>query len=59
MELLSCDSCGVVLDARKLTFPKDIYTDQDEIDDTKAIWKNRDYLPFVQCPVCHAPVTKE
>ena len=59
MNLISCDNCGVVFDKDKLEFPTidDIYKDDGSIDEDKAIYCNRDWLPFVPCPVCESPVT--
>lgn len=59
MELISCDSCGIVLDAKKLSFPKDIYDDDGNVDASKGIWVHRDYFPYVSCPHCSCPIPKE
>lgn len=58
MNLISCDSCGVVLDKNKLRFPEDIWTEDGCVDMTKAVWKDKDHKPFVPCPVCKEPVTE-
>ena len=58
MNLISCDNCGIVLDKSKLKFPEEIYHDDGSVDLEKAIWFNRDYKPYVLCPVCKAPVTE-
>jgi hypothetical protein len=59
MDLISCDHCGVVLDAQKLDFPWDIYVNG-EIDDSKAVWDSdaHEYVAFVACPVCDHSVKK-
>jgi len=56
INLVSCDNCGVVLDASKLDFPDDIYRDDGGIDTGKATWDGDDYVPFVKCPVCQSKV---
>ena len=63
MRLISCENCGVVFDEDVLDFPVDLYKDDGndgcEIDDTKAVWINRDYRPFVACRVCGGKIIKE
>ena len=61
MKLISCDTCGVMLDADKLKFPDEIYDDQGSIDHSKGEYsqEHRDYLPYVRCPVCKEHVFKE
>lgn len=59
INLVSCDNCGVVLDASKLDFPNDIYMDDGGIDAGKATWDGDDYVPFVKCPVCQGKVLKD
>jgi hypothetical protein len=53
MNLRSCDNCGVVVDIDKVPFPDDIYAPDDTIDDTKAIWIDREFVPYIRCPVCN------
>jgi hypothetical protein len=52
MNLISCDNCGVVLDAEKIDFPSSIYKDG-EVDESRAVWnkETRDFTPFTRCPV--------
>jgi hypothetical protein len=57
MNLISCDSCGVVLDGDKLKFPEDIYDAEGAIDTDKAAWTSLGYEPKVLCPVCKSDIT--
>lgn len=61
MKLISCDSCAVMLDADKLAFPENIWTDEGCIDPDKGDYsqEHKEYLPYVRCPVCHERVFKE
>ena len=52
MNLISCEACGVVLDADNLEFPEDIEDENGSIDINKAIWNGWDYIPTTPCPVC-------
>lgn len=53
MKLISCDSCGVVLDADKLEFPEEVWDEDD-------IWVNQDQFEWdgdtnkacIDCPCC-------
>ena len=58
MNLISCDSCGVVLDKNKIVFPDGIWDDNYNLDSDKAVWDSnkRAYIPFVKCPACGEPV---
>jgi hypothetical protein len=56
MNLISCNYCGVVLDKNKLNFPRDIYTSEFSVDETKASWNGREFVAFVKCPVCTSEV---
>ena len=51
MNLTSCDGCGVVLDKNRLYFPDEIYTEEG-VDESKGMYNGREYVPFVECPVC-------
>lgn len=51
MNLINCTKCGVVLNKNDLNFPEDIW-DDGSIDDSKGKWDGRDFVPFVECPVC-------
>lgn len=52
MKLISCENCGVILDADKAGFPTNIYDNHGCIDQDKAAWDGGDYVPKVVCPVC-------
>lgn len=52
MNLVSCDGCGVVLDADKLKFPEDVYEEGGSVDLSKAAWNGDRFVAFVACPVC-------
>lgn len=52
MNLISCDTCGIVLDKNKLDFPEDIKLEDGSIDTSKAIWVNSEYFAYLGCPVC-------
>lgn len=62
IQLISCDNCGVVLDASKLDFPEDIYHRTPEgcsdYDRTKSIYDSArgEVVAKVDCPVCQSPV---
>ena len=60
ISLLSCDNCGVVLDAKKLPFAEDIYEDDGSVNERLASWnqKEREFQAFVPCPVCKEEVFK-
>jgi hypothetical protein len=53
MNLISCDNCGVVLDADKLDFPifHTVATDE-------YVWcsERREWVATVPCPVCKAKI---
>jgi hypothetical protein len=59
MNLISCSSCGVVLDSDFLRFPTtdDIYNERGEVnlDLAEIMWhetENDKVVPFTHCPVC-------
>jgi hypothetical protein len=54
MNLISCDNCGVVLDAHKLNFP----TLSFEQDPNIMAWDydRRVWVPTVSCPVCESKI---
>ncbi len=55
MKLLSCNECGIIVDADKLYFPHDLYTnDGGLIDDCE--WDGDDYIATVPCPVCTSKI---
>jgi hypothetical protein len=56
MNLVSCESCGVVLDKDRLSFAYDLYGDDGCIREDKALYLNGTYVAFVPCPVCEEAV---
>ena len=57
MNLISCNSCGVVLDAGVLNFAGVVtQTEAGHTDD--AVWDGDDYVPSVPCTVCKEKVTE-
>jgi hypothetical protein len=54
MNLVSCDECGIVLDANKLRFPENIFLEDGSVDQTKSSWDpvSSQYVPMVSCPQC-------
>ena len=62
MNIISCDNCGVLLDADRLSFPTDLYKEENgyiQADETKAVWgKEGGFVPFVPCPVCGSKVVQ-
>lgn len=52
MKIVSCSGCGILIDVDVRYFPDNIYDDEGTIDESKAMWYNRDYVPFITCPVC-------
>ena len=59
MNLISCNSCGVVLDKSKLEFPWTFSREDGSIDDSKAGWNGRDYVPKTKCPVCNGEILED
>jgi RNA polymerase-binding transcription factor DksA len=61
MNLVACESCGVVIDKERLNFPTyhDLRDDQGEYDDTKAMWNGDNWVAFVKCPVCENPIPEK
>lgn len=57
MNLISCDNCGVVLDAGKLEYPQGL-DPSDPFDVDKMVWNSdrRGWVPAVPCPVCEAKI---
>ena len=50
--------CGVVLDMDMLPFPKLIENPDGTINDNLAAWDGENYVPKVDCPVCHHEILK-
>ena len=64
MKLISCDSCGVVLDQDKLPFAKDIYKydgESEVIDERRADYNQltQTWAAFVPCPVCNETIFEQ
>lgn len=60
MNLISCDLCGVVLDASKLKFPKEIYKGRnEEVDLMAAKWNGWEWVAKVPCPVCGGDILND
>jgi len=58
MEIVSCNSCGVVLDKYKLDFPY-IYFPDGTVNHNAARWDDEEeaYVSIVDCPVCGGEIT--
>ena len=59
MKLISCDSCGVVLDGDKLPFQEDFYEEDGSVNENKARWNGDDYVAFTKCPCCGDVILQE
>lgn len=66
MKLQSCDNCGVLLDADKLSFASDIWaydevTGSEYVDERKAMYNQNtgEYDKYISCPVCQEIVFEE
>lgn len=61
MNLISCDNCGAVYDANKISFPKledfDFSLCKVSIDDV-AEWDGERYVAKVSCRVCQHSILK-
>jgi len=52
--MISCNSCGIVLDKDRLTFP-DVYDhDSGDVIDEQAMWNgdSQEFVSYIDCPVC-------
>lgn len=56
MNLISCEGCGVVLDASHLTWPQpeDFWYEVGQLDSTMFQWDSDKFrhVGLVKCPVC-------
>lgn len=53
MKLISCDGCGVVLDAEVLDFAGvRTHNDHGEVIEGNAVYNGQEYEPVVSCPNC-------
>jgi hypothetical protein len=64
MNIISCNSCGVVLDKDKLNFPsqEDIYDEESgAINEALASYSQilKEFVPIVHCPVCEEEILDE
>ena len=61
MNIISCDECGVILDANKLNFVNEerFYKDDGSVDEDKAGYNGFDWVAKVQCPVCQSDVLED
>lgn len=59
MNIISCDNCGVVLDANKLGFRDVIEDENGEVDLNIAVWHDGRFVPYTRCPVCYHQLLKE
>lgn len=51
MKLISCRSCGVVLDTDRIDEP-DVYEEDGGVITGNSIWSGGDFLPVINCPNC-------
>jgi len=62
MNLISCNSCASVFDAKKLNFPGDFFGENEDGNwgpNLKvATWSGEQYcfVAFVRCPICNAKI---
>lgn len=54
MNLISCESCGVVLNTKFVHFPEYIMDDSYCIDERYGMYdqKSKDWVAYITCPVC-------
>lgn len=60
MKIISCDNCGVVLDADKLPFAPEsrMHLDDGSVDLDKFKWEGGDFIAYCPCPVCTTDITQ-
>lgn len=58
MNILACESCGVLLDKDVLVFPELVYNNDYELvqDNTFTYFVDNTWTTSVPCPVCNGPV---
>ncbi|AHX01127.1 hypothetical protein M316_0062 [Nitrincola phage 1M3-16] len=57
MNLISCNSCAIVLDASKMKFPDPCGSSGDELyPDNEYAWDGDYFIPYVNCPCCGTPI---
>lgn len=60
MKLISCDSCGVVLDADKMYFDTQVmFDDEGDVRLDKAVWDGENYVPYLPCPCCGTNIKED
>jgi len=63
MNLISCENCGVVVDAEKAGFvnPLEMFDANRVAKEGLTAWSSEcdDYVPMVLCPVCGKEILKE
>ena len=61
MNLISCEDCGVVLDANMLPFPtnEECCDGEGNLDMNKAMFHEHKWKPYVTCPVCKGKVPQQ
>ena len=59
MNLLSCNSCGVVLDKDKLIFPDTHNHDSQELIKENAEWNGEKHVSIISCPACDGIIREE
>ena len=60
MKLISCDGCGVVLDAEKMHFPYDrMFDDNGQVKPSRAVWDGENYVPYLPCPICLSDIKED
>ena len=52
MRLISCGTCGVVLDTDRILEPSIYDHDSGEVIKGNAAWDGDTYLPVITCPCC-------
>ena len=59
MDVISCNSCGVILDRSKLKFPTMREIEESGWSDENSAWNGYEHTPVTQCPVCKHQIPKE
>lgn len=58
MNLISCDGCGLVLDANKVAWPASVPGYEIVADPDNYEWDGDDYVPVIKCHKCGCSVHK-
>ena len=51
MKVISCEGCGVLLDADRIKFPP-VWDDNGEWIKGNSVWNGANYISVAACPVC-------